>query len=332
MNSSGDFVAAADRGVTWIVEHQRADGSFCDQQDGIGSYCKVPYALSLRGRLREATLLADWVGEHHATPNGDFRAPESQTQEPFQESSVYENAWLVQAMHRVSRWDLSLPGAEFLMKFQVPAGGFYAHENEYRFLEPVCTAWGGLAALTTGHLESAKRAGDVLARMVFDQPDPRRFYFRMEIEGQLITDVPAGVALRYFVDAGHPEQQYYNPGIALVFLTHLYRATHEERYLKASKEIFNFTERCAEDVYRFPASGKLGLGCALLYTITGGAEARRAAVQVAQYLVESQSTEGFWRLPDLGSYAAINDRDSFDLLLDITAEFSTFLTEIAART
>lgn len=184
--------------------------------------------------------------------------------------------------------------------------------------------------LTTGCVAPARRAGDLLVKLVAAQPDPGRFYFRMDLDGHIVTDVPAGAELSYYVDAVRPKQIYFNPGIALIYLAHLYRATGEERYLNASSEIFRFTQRCAEDVYRFPPSGKLGLGCALLYAIAGTAEARRAAVCVGDYLIETQTAEGFWRLPEEELYASIQDKESFEVYLDLCSEFSTFLMEIAS--
>ena len=326
------FFEGAERGIAWILDQQRADGSFCDPEDGVGGYYKVPYALALAGRQREALRLVEWVAEHHFTEEGDFRAPERKAHEPAHDAwPVYANAWLVQGAHRVGRWDLSLRGAEFLLRYQTPVGGFYALDGETRFLEPVCTSWGGLAALTTGHVEAACRAGDLLTSLAEGQPDPERFYFRMDTEGNLITDVPAGAELFYYVDATSSKQIYYNPGIALIFLCHLYRATGKEGILNAGRKIFLFTERCADDVHRFPPSGKLGLGCALMYAITGSPEARRAAVRVGEYLVETQTSEGFWRLPDEGPYSSLKDRDGFEIRLDLSAEFSTFLMEIASR-
>jgi hypothetical protein len=326
------LLAASERGIRWILAQQRADGSFCDPRDGIGGYYKVPYALSLTGHHREALRLANWIAKHHLTPEGDFRAPERKAIEPLHDAwPVYANAWLIQGLHRVGRWDLSLAGAKFLLGYQAPIGGFYALEGETRFLEPVCTSWGGLAMLTTGHLDAARRAGDLLVRMVETQPDAGRFYFRMDAEGALITDVPAGAELFYYVDAGRRQQIYYNPGIALILLAHLYQATGEKRYLNAGGELFAFTERCADDVYGYPPSGKLGLGCALLFATTCKSEALRAALQVGVYLMETQTAEGFWRLPDTGPYATLKDRDGMEIRLDIAAEFSTFLAEIAAR-
>jgi hypothetical protein len=52
---------------------------------------------------------------------------------------------------------------------------------------------------------------------------------------------------------------------------------------------------------------------------------------VGDYLAETQTQEGFWRLPDEEPYSSLSDRDGFEIWLDITAEFSAFLLEIASR-
>lgn len=325
------FVATARRGVAWMLAQQRADGAFCAPEDGVGGYYKVPSALAVAGEWRAAHRLLTWVAAHHLTHEGDFRAPQRKAHEPIHESwPVYANAWLIQGAHRVGRWDLSLQGMAFLARWQAPQGGYYAREGEDKFLEPVGMAWGGLAALTTGQVAAARLAGDQLVRLVDLQPDPMRFYYRLDADGTLMTTMAAGAELSYYVDASKTKQIYYNPGIALIFLCHLYRATALECYLQAARTIFAFTTRCAADVHRFPPSGKLGLGCALLYALTGDAQARQAALNVGAYLVETQGRDGVWRLPDEEPYSSLKHRESFDVLLDITAEFTTFLLEMAA--
>lgn len=330
------FAQAARRGVEWVLAQQRGDGAFGDPCEGIGAYYKVPYALGLMGHPREAARLARWIADHHFTAAGDF-GPDSGPGEVGSSGArherwpTYQQAWLVQGLHRLGRYDMSFPGARFLLSYQLPRGGFYATEGEGRLVEPVCTSWSGLAVLTTGHLEEARRAGDALVSMVRAQPDPGRFYFRMSEVGDLVTDVPEGEELFHFVDATALRQIYYNPGIALIFLAQLYRATGADTYLAACHQLVDFTSRCAADVYRFPPSGKLGMGCAILYELTGRAEARQGACGVAEYLLETQTAEGIWELPDEGPYRGPKYRNNPAIDLDIAAEFSIFLTEIAAR-
>ena len=326
------FTDAAERALSWIIAHQKEDGSFCSPDDGIRGYYKVPYALAISRRQRQGLRLADWIAKNHFTSEGNFGPAAGKADAPDSGGwPTYFSAWLVQGLHRLGRWDLSFPGAAFLLRYQLPAGGFYALDQETRFFEPVCTSWGGLASLTTGNLESARRAGDLLARMVDDQPDLGRFYFRTDTSGRLQTEVPGGEELFYFVDSGLTQQIYYNPGIALIFLTQLYQASGEDSYLNACRELFAFTERCADGAYAFPPSGKLGLGCALLFQITSDAKARRAACRVGDYLVETQTSEGIWQLPDAGPYRGPKYRGNFEIDLDIAAEFAIFLSEIAWR-
>ena len=271
------------------------------------------------------------MAEHHLTANGDFRARQRRAREPIHEAwPTYANAWLILGAQTVGRWDIASRGMTYLKSLQLPGGSFPTLDNGAPFMEPVALSWGGMAALATGFEAEARRAGDLLVRMVEEQPDRSRFYYRMDAEGRLITAVPDGRELDFFVDAGKLKQIYYNPGIALIFLCHLTRATSDSRYLQAAQTIFEFTQRCAADVHRFPPSGKLGLGCALLYALTGAPEARESALNVGAYLVETQGDDGAWRLPDEEPYSALKARESLDVLLDITAEFSVFLLEMSA--
>ena len=323
--------ASAMRGITWILAQQRADGSFCAPEDGVGGYYKVPLGLAIAGEWRAAHRLLAWVATHHLTDAGDFRAPERRAHEPIHEAwPVYANAWLVQGAHTVGRWDISSRGMAYLNTLQMSYGGYCSLDGAQKYLEPASAAWGGLAALMTGYLPEAIRTGDALARLVEEQPDPMRFYYHMDDTGHLVTEVPAGQELRYFVDSGKTKQVYYNPGISLIFLCHLYRATSTPRYLAAAHSILDFVGRCAEDVFRFPPSGKLGMGCALLYALTGDPIARQGALNVGAYLLETQGTDGVWRLPNEEPYASLKNRESFEVQLDITTEFSTFLLQIAA--
>ena len=330
-NKVAVFQKAAQRGVAWLISQQREDGSLADVEDGIGAYYKSPYAFLLAGRVGEARRLLDWVAKHHFTAEGDFRGPTRKANEDFHEAwPTYSNAWLVQGAHLAGRYDMSLRGAEFLLRYQTDVGGFYALDGENRFHEGVGASWCGLAMLMTGRMEEARRAGDMLVKVVQSQPNPDRYYYRVDMQGNLVTDVPAGAEIGYYVDTARTEQVYFQPGIALIFFMHLYRATGEAVYLEAGQKAFEFTQRCAEDVHRFPTSGKLGSGAALLWAVTGNADARQAAIEVGDYLTETQTSEGFWRLPDAEAYAAVKDPDNFDIHADLCSEFSTFLMEIAS--
>ena len=86
---------------------------------------------------------------------------------------------------------------------------------------------------------------------------------------------------------------------------HLYRATGHAPYLAAGRRLLEFCARCAADVFRFPPSGKLGMGSALLYAASGDQAARRAAQAVGGYLAETQRPSGYWELPDVPIYRQV---------------------------
>jgi len=332
MNSRCEtYLESARRAARWIVDRQRPDGSLFDVEAGIGGYYKAPYALGVSGFAAEAVRLLRWVRAHHFTAEGDFRAPSRKATLSFHEAwPAYGNSWLVQGAHRLAQFDLSFRGAEYLLTLQTPCGGFSLVEEGKLSVDCLSTSWAGLAELTVGRVESAAAAAECLERLVAQQPDPTRFYFRMTTDGELVTDVPDGAALGYYVDAQTPEQIYFHPGIAMVFLCRWHLASGNASSLEAAGTIFEFTERCQDDVYRFPPSGKLGLGCALLASITGAAAPQRAAETLGDYLVETQQGDGYWILPDVEVYRMIEDKEDPELVTDVAAEFATFLCEIAA--
>ncbi len=325
------YLESARRAARWIVGRQNSDGSLFDVEDGIGGYYKVPYALGLTGFAAEAVRLLRWVRAHHFTAEGDFRGPTRKANLGFHEAwPAYGDSWLVQGAHRLGQFDLSFRGAEFLLTYQAPCGGFQSVEEGKPCVDCLSTSWAGLAELTVGRIEAAAAAAECLERLVAQQPDPTRFYFRMTPDGELVTDVPDGADLGYYVDAQKPEQIYFHPGIAMVFLCRWHLASGSGSALEAAGAIFEFAERCQDDVYRFPPSGKLGLGCAQLASITGAAAPRQAAEAVGDYLVETQQGDGYWILPDADVYQMIEDKKDPELLTDVAAEFATFLSEIAA--
>lgn len=321
----------ARRAVQWTASHQREDGSLTRPEDGIGGYYKVPYLFAATGRLREAQALLDWVSARHMTPGGDFRAPQRRAlQAAHDRWPVYANAWIVLGACRAGRWDLAHRGMRFIKSEQSALGAFPARARDGGYLEPVNTAWGGLACLATGCLEEARRAARVLAGLVKAQREPGRFYYRMDESGSLIETVPAGQERSYFVDAGSERQVTYNPGIALIFLAQMARAEGTSAWSEACAALAAFAARCVPAVVRFPPSGKLGYGCALWARSTGDREAARVAAEVGRYLLETQREDGSWRLPDVEPYASRPGRDDFETILDLTAEFGAFLAELSA--
>lgn len=161
---------------------------------------------------------------------------------------------------------------------------------------------------------------DCLIAMTDQQPEEKRFYFWMTPEGRLITEASPLNGNAPFVDATKIQQPYYRPGIAFLFLVRLYLATASNDYLEAAGRLFEFTLRCAEDRYSYPASGKGAVGAAIYYAITGDERARDAAIEYAEYEAGDQRPEGWWCNPH---------SDTMIVRLDHTAELAVWMSEIA---
>ena len=54
--------------------------------------------------------MADWIARHHVNADGDFRDPARDGGQGGAHDAwpAYANAWLVQGLHRLGRFDLSL--------------------------------------------------------------------------------------------------------------------------------------------------------------------------------------------------------------------------------
>ena len=314
-----------------MLARQRSDGSFTEPDEGIGAYYKVPSLLLAGGHPRPAHRLLAWVAENHLHTDGDFRSPlRKALRGTHTRWPEYANAWLAMAAHTAGRYDISIPSLKRMIKRQSAHGGFEAVEDTGPYVEPVNTSWAGMACLATGHTAAACRAADLLCTMVSRQPDPSMLYFRMRPEGDLITHIEGTPRRAYAMDSRCANQVTYNPGIALILLASVYRATERPEYLQTCLRLTAFCDGCAEDTYRLPPSGKLGVGCALVHQISGDEAALRGAREVGGYLLQSQRPDGSWNLPDQEPYTSREDRLAAGTTLDLTAEFGVFLFAIAA--
>ena len=138
------YLNAARKGSEWLVSKQQEDGSITEAE----VYYKAPYALSVTGRALEANKLISWIKTDVLQDNGDLN------------HNTYKNSWIVQGAHRMGRFDVSMLGMDYILQTQASCGGFCATDDTNQIVEPIYTAWGGLCAVYTGHLDKARNAGD----------------------------------------------------------------------------------------------------------------------------------------------------------------------------
>ena len=330
---------AVDRGVRWLISRQGEDGSIRLEGEKPSrdpqSYYKVVWPLTLAGRLREANLTANYIKSDFMLSNGDFSGGEPRSSEEWFQWRYYTylNVWIVLGAHKLGRFDLSIPGFSYMLKYRDPETGGFCNEKPYpegNYIEDALSAsYNGLACLNLGCIEEAEGAGNFLLRLLSVQPEPdERFYVALNAKKGLITEFPEEEAPYRVVEAKATQQYYYYLGYPIIFLSKLYLATNKRIYLEAAEKYFNFTKLCSKDVYASPPSGKLGWGCAALYSITGDRDVGEAVKSVVKYLLQTQEEEGCWaRFPGFKRYL---DGKPYPLTgrVDLTSEFTAWLMEI----
>jgi hypothetical protein len=305
---------AAQRGAQWLMAQQNSDGSFIRPDIQADVYHKGAFALGISGHVAEAMRLLNWIKANDLAEGGRLRHFDAGL-------ALYKTSWICQGAHRLARFDISLAVIEYILSCQAPCGGFFQVVEGSDYVEPVCSSWAGMSCVYAGRLEAARLAANCLLSTIEQQPSNERFYYWMSPDGKLATEDAPISGNAPFIDATKPQQAYYCSGIIGLFLARLYQATGDQAYLEGAKQVFDFSLRCAEDAYAYPPSGKSAVGAAVLHTITGDPRAKSAALTFAEYLLQEQSPEGWWKNPHA---------DDAIVRLDHTAEFVVWLNEIVA--
>jgi len=309
------YQKAGQKAVQWLLGLQRDDGSFTGPDFTEDVYHKTPYSLSMAGYFPQAHRLLAWVKENDLQDSGELRHYYSPNV-----MQVYKDAWMLHGAQRLGRFDISYPVMNFIMTFQAPCGGFPCEGRDEQQVRSLTTAWCGHAALYMGRLDVARQAGDCLQQVIAQQPDEMKHYFFMTLDGKLIT--PETDADAEAIDATQPDQLYWEVGVPMIFLGHLYQATGAAEYLQALTSLFEFNLRCCDDGFAHGNSGKNGLGAAIYYSITGDKRARDAACRLADFLVATQEPAGGWRYE--------HEPDTLTYRIDHAAEYNIWLQEISS--
>ncbi len=332
--------SVATKAVEFLKGRQTSEG-WMKEEDGEPSknltcYYKAIWAFESAGELARANAVADILSETFMRKSGDFGSEEQRKGEEWFEwrYRAYPNIWVIIGAHKIGRFDLSVPGAGFLLSYQDPKSGGFCNEAPYPkgggLEDSLTTSACGLAVLTAGRVEEASRAGDFLVRLVDDQPEVKeRFYAAYDARKRgLVRQFEEPEAVFRVVETDIKEQFYFMVGLPIAFLAKLYLATRDRRYLAAAKEYYAFTRRCTDYAYHYPASGKSGFAAAILSRISGSREVADSARDQLTFYSETQARTGSWpRFPGLKLYGD-GATSSIAGQLDITAEFVAWINEM----
>lgn len=290
-----------EKGVKWLLAQRNEDGSFVPAQEGM-HYFRVPWALAVSGRTAEAASLVEWIRKNMWT-DGDFTGkyprPHGKWGGAFY---IYINANIILGAHLLRQFDISIPAMEFLIKnyHDNENGGFFNNiENTGADGEKeIChSSQGGISALMTGHIETARKVAHFLKKVYDAQLElPDRLYIYYSTKKGLITDFNNTPEERrnYVIEAQEPRQMYFAPGIAAAFLVRLYMVTKNIEYLELAKKYQKFAMGCTERQFEVPQVCKTGWGSALLYQVTKEEKYKEWTIRVGDYYVASQFEDGHW--------------------------------------
>ena len=169
--------------------------------------------------------------------------------------------------------------------------------------------------------------GDFLTdKLIAENPDLNHsFYPIWDTERGLRTDDEAPVApnMPLVLRRDAPDQHHFVTGFMLSFLTDLYRATGERKYLDGALAMYEFAAGGTDALYHHTASHTFGWGCASLYRETGDARHLESACRVADFLVdEAQDPDG-----SMVHYSFVDSSENwpYSPRLNITAQFTLWI-------
>jgi hypothetical protein len=337
------YNATVRRTVEWAYNNQEN----LDKERDIQAHYKAPYLWAVTGDMKMAGRYRKLVRERFLQEDGDFRIAENV--KGFQEfpctvhnQYIYANGWLISGLQKLGAFEIVNKALEFILRFQDPEyGGFYyAFDAEKKkidksLMDSSSTSSAGMALLNCGHLPPARRGGDFILRLLELQPQPDRYFFScMKPDGALHTDV---FESEDQWDANSRKQKCLSTegdgeneltwliGKPTKFLTRLYTATGEKKYLDGAIQCFNFFHKLDKKAWQNFASCKTMWAGAELYRITGEKIFAETALRILDFYCETQSPSGSW-VHTLW-YGSESDQ-AFTWTSDITHEYGAEISDV----
>ena len=328
------YRASIERSTQWILSHQEQDGGF-GSVETMSHIMVVGATLLYTGHSAAAAHLMPYLKRRFVGDDGDYDMPEIRAgRRSALLESRYAPSWMIYSSHLNLAFDISLPAVPHLLRFQDPAsGGMFStqadSDRRQGIVSASVTSVAGQAALTTGHIAEARRMGDHLVdNLIANNPDlSQAFYPVWDTERGLRTDseTPSFPNVPPVIWRHESEQHHYLTGMMIGFLTDLYRAVGDRKYLDGAMEIFEFAAGGSPGIYASTLSHKFAWGCAWLYRLTGDARHLEAGCRVCDYLISGQEADGsfvHWALVKSSADQPYSPR------LNVTAQFTLWISRV----
>ena len=301
MNSTNNrkklYQDSIDRAMEWILSHQLPDGSFGDIVS-MSHYMALGASLHFNGYDDRAARLMPFIRKTYTTEDGDFLPPDKQAS---LRELYYAPSWVIYSAQVCLANDIAKPGITHVLKFQDPqTGGLFGTAQDQQrgagIIHPAATSLGGIAAVSTGHVDEAKRMADHIAdNLIAQNPDlSKAFYPAWDTEKGLWTsdDLPMSTNMALVLHRDEPGQYHFLTGMMIALLSAIYEATEENKYLDAALVLYDFAAGGSPAIYSNTLSHKFIWGCAWLYRQTGKAEHLESACRLCDYLLSIQESDG----------------------------------------
>jgi hypothetical protein len=325
------YEATRRKGVAFLLEHIAEDGRVAESDRPRISYYRFPWALAVSGETTSAFRVLRWIERTGLGEDGQFHGGVTWDATANRTTNTYPETILAFGALLLRRIDIGRRTMGFAKRYQdSETGGIWMSREETgsdgpQLLFP--TAQFGMSAVMTGDMEAAIRTGEWFARLWAAQPGlPGRLYTVWTRAGGLSTSVPKGENIRHFIQESQEERQlHYNGGIAAAFLTQLFMATGDRRWLDLARGYQQFSMDSCPEQFRTKQVCKSAWGSGLLYLATGDPLYLPWLQKMGDWFVGGQESDGGWRnTPYLEADPPLAHR------LEITAEFVVHLDTVIA--
>ncbi len=326
---------ALNKGLNWLNNNR----SKIIQINELSAHYKAPYLYASVGDPIQGRYYADLMKFRFLQNDGDFRTSSDKKGWSHLPSSpanryIYSNGWIIYGLRQLSYFGLAEKGLNFIRKFQsVEHGGFASHYDPLtnkinpNLLDSSSTSAAGLALLACGDVESSRKAGDFILRMLESQPHPDRFYYcswhiddglRMNIWGsEDVTEINGRKQFCLSAESDPRHELTWLVGKPMKFLSKLYDQTNEEKYLLGARSLLTFFEKLDKERIHNYGSCKVMWASAELFRLTGEDIYFKTAEEILNWFCETQYDSGLW----VHSLLYQNENEQpFEASLDIVQE------------
>ncbi|MFH1571440.1 MAG: hypothetical protein ABIL09_25845 [Gemmatimonadota bacterium] len=342
---SDTWIAAGKKGAAWLVAHQGPKGNYIGREapdarglypdvDDLAAYYKSVYPLRIAGESAAAARMLQHILDRFGQPNGDLvNSPTQRTTGSYTPNfcQLYPNMWIVRGANALRWYDAQEKLISFIFQNRDPqSGGFYATvEPKTKVIDANATGVGVMVSIHAGRYAAAQQTCDLLLRMLDEQPDPQRLYFRY-IPGEGFETDYEGKDEKYrwncYIDSTKEKQAYWPWGMPMINLANMWALTGERKYLDGAVRIFDFLDhKCHADAFHHVTAGKCGWGAAILYRLTGDRRYRDRAVSQMEFLLSVQHADGYFMGLGVKDESEMHPR----YLYDYTGEWTTWLIDTA---